>query len=80
MSVVNGPDSFVYNLLAYQVPPVISFPLEQSFTLICVYIVLTAGLFPMAVTTKLNSRTASVSVTIYTFSSLYILAPTPMIE
>ena len=55
-------------------------PFEQSTILIIDGIVSFAGVFPMAVTTKLKERVASTFEVNLTFVELYMVAPAPVIE
>ena len=79
-SVVELPDKSVKSLLAFQLPPEITFPLEQSTILITDGMLKVAGVFPIAVTTKLKERVASTFDMNLTLVEPYILAPLPDIE
>ena len=61
-------------------PPEITFPLEQSTILIVDEMISFAGVFPIAVTTKLNDRSASALDVNLTLFTLNILASLPRIE
>lgn len=49
----------MYNILLYHDPPEITFPFEQSTILMVVGKERVAGVFPIAVITRLNERDAS---------------------
>ena len=70
----------VYNRLVFQEPPIIVFPFEQSTIFISVESVFVAGVFPIAVTTKLKFMIAATFVVTRTILSLTIEAPVPTIE
>ena len=66
--------------MAFQLPPEITFPLEQLTILIIDGMVSIAGVIPIAVTTKLKERVASVSEVNLTLFVSKIVASFPDIE
>ena len=80
ISVVNPVDKSVKTYCWFHNPPDITFPFEQSTTLMVDGKERIAGVFPNAVTTRLNVRVVSKFVIICTWFTLTMLAPVPEIE